>query len=50
MLFSTAKMRLSECKENAFSFAEREHLRCFDSKGKNNILYRKRFIQNFKLV
>ena len=45
MVFLTvAKLRLSESKENMFSFAEREHLRCFGGKGKNNNLYRKRFI------
>jgi hypothetical protein len=43
-------MRLSECKENVFSFAEREHLRRCDGKGTAFILYRKRFIENFKLV
>jgi len=43
-------MRLSECKENMFSFAEREHLHRFDGKEKNNNLFRKRFIQNFKFV
>ena len=30
-------MRLSECKENLFSFAEREHFRRFDGKGTNNL-------------
>ena len=43
-------MQLSECKENLFSFAEREHLRLCGGKGTAIILYRKRFIQNFKLV
>jgi len=43
-------MRLSECKENAFSFAEREHLRRCDGKGKDIILYRKRLTEIFKFV
>ena len=48
--FAAAMMRLSESKENVFSFAEREHLRRCNGKGKDFNLYRKRFILNFKLV
>ena len=48
--FAMTMMRLSESKENVFSFAKREHLRRCDGKGKNNNLYRKRFSQNFKYV